>query len=1248
MNTNTISLVQHNFRSSLVGFDSFMNYYSNDADIIFANDIPLSIKRGRKIDNYEVVLPNTEIEFIETALLIKSTLDFTRTYSKCGRLVAVTFETPSAKFALISVYIRHTTGEGLDELVSLVNLFENDGINCIIAGDMNARSNLWGPSSVTSNANGRRIEELIDQNQLCILNTYPCDATYFSSTGSKSWIDVSLCSSKCCHLVESWSSRQRSDGLSDHSIVSFELYESLEAQKPDQRPNWRNAEWDSIYLAVYTKLLNMGWFTFDWNWISDVDSFDKTVENLQSDICSVALPMAPCRRRKGTRKHFWNDNLTNYHRKLRKAQRKVHRRKAKDREVSQDLKLSLRRAKKDFHEAFIEARNSSWNSFLNGTSKADMWKNLQRISGKKQQVDPSFVIDQNGEVITNTNEIIEALFDKFLPRNQPSNGEQLDNTRSEHDSDAIPPEVTISEVQHAVFAGKEFGSCGSDLIPNKLLRVCWPFLGELLRQMISTSFRLKHCCAIWKHSLLIAVPKRSDHQNRVSNLRPISLLSVVSKVAEKVAVVRISFDLESKMKLSPRQYGFRRHFSTEEALLNITKSMENSLNKGHFVCSSSLDISAAFDSVNHKILLDRMRELEIPTYLVQWTGSFLTKRTARIEIQQSWKERPILAGCPQGSPLSPLLFDIYLNSLLSSFDGQDPPSLDGRRTRIQAYADDIFVWSSHESHTMATNNLQECLNYVSEWCDASCFALNPAKCLVIQFAKPRKKVPKLDIFLGGQLLQESSNCKYLGVMLDSHLKWSYHINFLKQKVMNRLIEFRRFSNKNGGFSPDLSARIFKGAIEPAIYYGASVWSRSLDFPNSLKPIEKIIRQFGLQISGCLRTTSYPSTYLLSGITPPSIKLSELTLSTGLRLLSYGKEDLVLNKKSERTCNSSFQRIFKSTLKEVSKNDAFQSLLQVGRIIPRSIPPHDSDNLIKEGSSLDLSLFGNAATIYFYSSACTKCFVFTWCVRSLGSAKEGFLIFHKASCKKFVELSGLRHILQQLPSSLEELSIPFPCPIFLIGQRPSILKELRKSSNMIHPCELVQSIILEMEKSGFRLYWLRASKSIDMSPFMRLKCLANSNQIRNQSEENLICADENQRIARISTFINKKTQDYVHNYDSVGRALLDLKLPHSSFFPCRDLPRRDASRLSQFLASHFPSVPYFDRFKIDASNGSRSCGCLLYSNMSCSRYRDHLLFQCPDFASQRLALLDQLAIDTLTWDDIFENPASCIDFINQLF
>jgi len=94
-------------------------------------------------------------------------------------LIAVILETFSAQYALISVYIRRTTGEELNELFNLVNLFENDGINCVIAGNMNAKSNMWGPSSITSNANGQRIEEFIDQNQLYILNTYPCDATYF-------------------------------------------------------------------------------------------------------------------------------------------------------------------------------------------------------------------------------------------------------------------------------------------------------------------------------------------------------------------------------------------------------------------------------------------------------------------------------------------------------------------------------------------------------------------------------------------------------------------------------------------------------------------------------------------------------------------------------------------------------------------------------------------------------------------------------------------------------------------------------------------------------------------------------------------------------------------------------------------------------------------------------------------------------------------------------------------------------------
>ena len=436
-----------------------------------------------------------------------------------------------------------------------------------------------------------------------------------------------------------------------------------------------------------------------------------------------------------------------------------------------------------------------------GNAEGDInatWKIINNLinKNKPQNKIDNLKVESQPENITDPTEIAHH-FNSFFTNIGPDLASKI-NCRDKHFSQFLsePKQNAMfliptneHEILQMVKTLKSKRSSGYDGISTKLLKQIIPNIVAPLEYIFNLSLSTGCCPDLLKIAKVIPIYKKDD-PHLLTNYRPISLLPAISKILEKLVYKRLSSFLTLNNILNPSQFGFRKKYSTDFAITKLLDKVTQSLSEKEHVIALFMDLSKAFDTIDHNILLYKLKRYGIRGFALSWFKSYLSNRQQFVSIgnvESSFLN--IKCGVPQGSILGPLLFLIYINDIVNS----------STILSFVLFADDTNIVLSHKNLNRLISTLNVELAKVSSWFKCNKLSLNISKTnfMHYQTAHTNIKLP-CNIKIDNMPLVQKDNAKFLGITIDSHLTWNQHVTNISiaiakgigilYKVKNYLLE----------------------------------------------------------------------------------------------------------------------------------------------------------------------------------------------------------------------------------------------------------------------------------------------------------------------------------------------------------------------------------------------------------------------------------------------------------------------------
>ena len=246
---------------------------------------------------------------------------------------------------------------------------------------------------------------------------------------------------------------------------------------------------------------------------------------------------------------------------------------------------------------------------------------------------------------------------------------------------------------------------------------------------------------------------------------------------EKIVLFYLNDHLHIDSSLNSNQLGFRKGQSTEEALHRVVSLIEHTLVKGNFALACFVDIKAAFDSISFHSIIAALEKRGVSKCIISWIVNLLCNRKVIYSLKGISLLKYMIKGTPQGGVLSPLLWNLVIDSLLSLLINSNP-----KPDFTQGFADDLVTAFTGEHLPTLIGHMQRTVDIISNWCKDNGLELSPHKTSLVLFTRKRKFSIDTPITIDGHTLSYSKDVRYLGVILDQKLNWTKHVDTVTSKA----------------------------------------------------------------------------------------------------------------------------------------------------------------------------------------------------------------------------------------------------------------------------------------------------------------------------------------------------------------------------------------------------------------------------------------------------------------------------------
>lgn len=683
----------------------------------------------------------------------------------------------------------------------------------IVFGDLNARNTAW--NCTTNNTAGNKLNQLQHEHNFFIF--HPNTPTHYPDSGNTpSTIDLLLTNTP---FDITQPIAHEAELPSDHCPITCTIDSDTQVKNPRQTLDFKSADWTK-YQRILRDEINP--IENDLNHLNTIEEIDQAIKKVIESINKARDESIPLKTHNSD--FIKISNNTNELIKIRNIHRRRWQRE-QDIELKRILKTEINTLNKTINNKINSSINERWSKTLKNlkTGSKKFWRLTKTIRGKySNQIRRLNVNDTT--IITNKDkcEAIAEAFEKShnitINQNSPVENEvneffdELQRNIEETPNEAM---TSPDEILCIIKQLKNAKAPRLDGIQNTLIKQLPNSAIEALAKIFNACLKVCYFPKEFKKAKVIPIPKPGKDHSQPGNYRPISLLSSIGKIFERIIHTRISCFFEENNTIPAQQFGFRAQHSTTHQLLRVTKYIKAKKSIRNSTGMVLLDIEKAFDCVWHKGLLYKLHLFNLPYYLIKIIMSFISDREFIVFINGSASSvKKIPAGLPQGSVLSPLLYAAYTS------DFKIP-----RSCEIAYYADDTAIYTSKkQSNTIIKilNNALVCINkYFSKW--KIKMNGNKTQAIIFPFNKSYKRNPSLQLHQQNEQIPLKTEVNYLGVSLDSKLNFRTHIEKTKNKATTCMRALYPMLNRRSKLSHKNKNIIYKTVIRPVITYAAPVW-----------------------------------------------------------------------------------------------------------------------------------------------------------------------------------------------------------------------------------------------------------------------------------------------------------------------------------------------------------------------------------------------------------------------------------------
>ena len=460
----------------------------------------------------------------------------------------------------------------------------------------------------------------------------------------------------------------------------------------------------------------------------------------------------------------------------------------------------IRKARENFIHDLVESNTNDPKQF---------WKKVGKILPGKIKTHKQVVLlddDSNPIDDSNTPDVMNRYFTEIGPKLASSMNVEWSFYGSGADQTIPELMIDITTVQELIKQINTNKSSALDGISATALKDALQSIPEQLTYLFNKSLASKTVPLAWKSGLVIPIPKGGD-QSKCNNYRPITLLPVPGKLLEKAVCNHLNYYLETNNILSTNQGGFRTGFSTIQSVSDFTDDILRERNVGNKTAAIFADMSKAFDTVNHSILVNKLENYGVKGQILEWIKNYLNSRKQCTMVNGTRSTlRNIECGVPQGSILGPVLFLIYINDLEHCCTN----------VHMRFYADDTVLYVSGNDLDVLQPTMQASLDKIVYWCAQNKLSLNINKTKYMIFTSKKNFNIKMDLKIDSVPLVHVHTYKYLGITLDPTLCYEPYMKNIIKNASFRIYQLMRLKNC---LPRRALIRIFKSYVVPIFDYG---------------------------------------------------------------------------------------------------------------------------------------------------------------------------------------------------------------------------------------------------------------------------------------------------------------------------------------------------------------------------------------------------------------------------------------------